>query len=260
MPGTIELFDGRTTTDPRLDRVPYLDPASRNFTIRQLLEEHARTRAQKRRHIVPGPTLDQRNSGGCTGFSITHGQEATPFRVKLSDETALEWYYDNQQHDGYPGGERAGSSPRRAGSTVIASMKTLVQLGLITEYRWIGAGSGTLMDDLHDTLKYVGPVHFGTNWYASMLSTAPNGLLTVDRDSELAGGHAYCVHDWVLKKLAGTPKRREYVVMQQSWGDEWGGRYHGKPGYAFIPVEDAEALLLEEGGEGAVPLKHLPSA
>jgi hypothetical protein len=252
----IELKGGYRTTDPRLDRVPFLDPASRSYPVRELLGQHPRTLAQKRRHIVPGATLDQGQQGACSGFSITHGQESTPFRVKgLSSSTAREWYFDNQRNDDWPGGEYPGASPTYSGSSVIASMKTLQQLKLITSYRWIGAGSGTLMDDLRDTLKYVGPVHFGTNWYNSMFDAQPSGLLVVDKSSGVAGGHAYCVHDWVLKKLSGTPKRREYVVVQNSWGTGWGGKYKGQGGFAYVPVEDAESLLTEEGGEGAVPIK-----
>lgn len=250
----ITLKNGATTTDPRLDRIPQFDELSRNFQVRALLESHPRTVAKRRRYINPGPTLDQGQDGACSGFSIAHGQEATPFKVRgIDDAKAKEWYFDNQKNDDWPGGEYPGASPTYSGSSVLASMKTLVQLGLITEYRWIGAGSQSLMADLELSLKYVGPVHFGTDWYNSMFDPQPNGILTVDPSSGVAGGHAYCIHDWVSKKLPGTDKTATYVIMQQSWGTSWGTTRGKQGGFAYIKVEDAEQLLTS-GGEGAVPI------
>lgn len=251
----ITLKGGHTTTDPRLDRIPFQDPQSRNYTVRELLTSHGRTAERRRRNILPGATLDQGQMGACTGFSITHAAESSPWRKKgLSDQTAIQWYYDNQKNDADPGGEYPGASPHYAGSSVLASMKTLVQLGIISEYRWIGAGSQTVIADLQETLRYLGPVCFGTNWYNSMFDPQPNGLIEVDTTSGLAGGHAYCVHDWLYKKLPGTDKAHDYLLFQQSWGPGWGTSWKGQGGFAYVKVEDALALLSEDGGEGAVPI------
>lgn len=253
----ITLKNGAVTTDPRLDRVVQFDDSSRDYQVRELLQAHPRLTAKRRRYINPGPTLDQGQDGACTGFSITHAMEGTPFKVsKLSDATAKDWYFDNQKNDDIPGGAYPGASPKSEGSTVLGSMKTLLQLKLITQYRWIGAGSGKLMDDLHDTLKYVGPVNVGTDWFNSMFDPQPNGLLTVDASSGVAGGHAYCLHDWVAKKLPGTTKTKQYVLMQQSWGVSWGvpRTRGGQGGFAYIAVEDMEGLLTNDG-EGAVPIR-----
>lgn len=258
----ITLKGGHTTTDPRLDRVPFLDDASKSYTVRDYLTAHPRTAVQRRRSIIVGPTLDQGNIGGCTGFSISHAMGSSPVcDHKVTDASAIQWYYDNQQNDAEPGGEYPGATPHYSGSTVLASMKTLQQLNFIAEYRWIGAGSGSLMSDLEQTLKYVGPVCFGTNWYNSMFTAQPNGLLEVDTTSGIAGGHAYCIHNWVHKKLAGTAKAADYLIMQQSWGTGWGTQWRQQGGFAYMLVESAEALLTEQGGEGAVPIpqKTLPA-
>lgn len=252
----ITLKNGAVTSDPRLDRLVQFDEASRGYQMRELLNQHPRLLAKRRRYINPGPTRDQGPDGACTGFSVTHGMEGTPFKVRgLSDATAKEWYFDNQRNDEWPGGEYPGATPQYGGSSVLASMKTLLQRNLITQYRWIGAGSQKLMDDLHDTLKYVGPVNVGTYWYPSMFDPQPSGRLTVDLTDAAAGGHAYCLHDWVAKKLPGTDKTKQYVLMQQSWG-VWGvsRTRGGQRGFAYIAVEDMEALLTNDG-EGAVPIR-----
>lgn len=254
----VDLKNGATSDDPRLDRVVQFDDKSREFQVRALLGSHARTLAKKRRHIVPGLTLDQGREGACTGFSAAHAVASTPFRAKPIDGAkAREFYYENQRNDAYPGGEYEGADPRSGGSSVLAAMKTLRAQKLIDSYHWIGAGSQSIMDDLHDTLKFVGPVCFGINWYESMFSTTPGGLLEVTITPKPAGGHAICAHDWVNKKLEGTAKRHDYIVLQNSWGDDWGGKYKGKGGYAYLRVEDAEAIL-NKGGEGAVPIRNVP--
>jgi hypothetical protein len=253
----ITLKNGVVTADARLDRIVQFDEASRTYQVRELLDRHPRLLTRRRRYINPGPTRDQGEDGACTAFSVTHSMEGTPFKVrKLSETTAKEWYFDNQRNDNWPGGEYPDASPQYAGSSVLASMKTLLQRELITQYRWIGAGSQKLMDDLHDTLKYFGPVNVGTYWYESMFDPQPNGLLVVDASRKPAGGHAYCLHDWIAKKLPGTAKTQQYVVMQQSWGLSWGvPRAHGgQGGFAYIKVEDMEGLLTNDG-EGAVPIR-----
>lgn len=254
----ISLKGGHTTTDPRLDRVPFQDPQSRNYTVREYLNEHPRTVAQRRRSITLGNTLDQGQDGACTGFSISHAAASSPFsRRGITNETAREWYFDNQRNDSFPGGEYPDANPSgEQGSTVLASMKTLQQLGVIAQYRWIGAGSSSLMADLEATLKYLGPVNFGTTWYNSMFNPTPSGLLEVDLSSGVAGGHAYCVHNWVHKKLTGTDKGADYLIIQNSWGTGWGVPYKNPAngGFAYMLVEDAEALLTQDGGEGAVAI------
>lgn len=251
----VVLKDGSTTTDRRLDRIPEFDDASRGFQIRTLLDTRSSILPRRRRRLQPGPTQDQGREGACTGFSCGHAMLSRPFKVAGVDGPwCRACYYDNQRNDDWPGGEYEGATPRYGGSSVLASMKTLVSRGLISSYRWVGAGSQTPIDDVVDTLKYVGPVCFGVNWYESMYSTQPNGILEVDASVDPVGGHAICGHDAVYKKLPGTARRALYVVLQNSWGADWGVQFKGQGGFAYVKVEDIETLL-NKGGEGAVPLK-----
>ena len=250
----IILKDGSTAQDPRLGRVQEFDEASRGFQVRTLLDAR-QSLVKIRRRVKPGVTLDQGHEGACTGFSASHAAESRPFGIKGIDNAwARAVYFENQQNDDWDGGEYPGATPVYSGSSVLASMKTLKNRGLISSYRWVGAGSQTPVDDVIDTLKYVGPVCFGINWYPSMFDVQPSGLLEVDATVDPAGGHAICGHDAVYKKLPETTKRALYVVLQNSWGTGWGVKYKGQGGFAYVKVEDIETLLTK-GGEGAVPLK-----
>lgn len=249
----IQLKGGFVTSDPRLDRIPEFDPASRGYQIRETLE----TVKRRRRGMRYGPTLDQGREGACVGFSCIHSVAARPIAIKkppATNELARETYFLAQQKDHWPGGEYPGASPRYAGSSVLGGMKALQEKGFIREYRWVGAGSQTPIDDVRDTLRFVGQVVFGTYWYPSMFNVRPDGILEVDATARPAGGHAYAGVDAVWKKLPGTDKRREYIVIQNSWGLDWGVTYRGQGGFAYVKVEDIETLLMNQG-EGAVPIK-----
>jgi len=250
------IKNGHITFDPRLDRVPEFDSASRNHQVRELLEQRTALRKLVRRHrsMKLGRTLDQGQEGACTAYSTGHAMQQKPFSVAPFLPIALhEMYFENQQRDEWPGGEYPGATPTYSGSSVLASMKTLKARGHIGSYRWIGAGSGTAVDDLIETVRYVGPVCLGVNWYESMYDTDRYGVLHVD-SSRIAGGHAICAVDALTLKLPGTTKRQQYVVLQNSWGPTWGGSFKGQGGFAYVTLEDIETLLNNDG-EGAVPLK-----
>jgi hypothetical protein len=91
-------------------------------------------------------------------------------------------------------------------------------------------------------------VVFGTDWLDSMFHPRPSGLLEVDFDSRIAGGHAYLARGLLLKPAIGEPKLGPVLRFRNSWGRDW-----GRNGDFFIRVEDVEALL-NQGGEACCPL------
>lgn len=153
--------------DPRLGRFPEFDERSRNFQIRTLLntaEEVIRTPRTK--YWTRGQTLDQGREGACVGFAVTHNLAASPIRNKgLSNDTALALYKRAQVLDQWPGEAYSGTS-------VIAGIKAAQEQGYLDAYRWIGAGSNTVAEDIVDTLGYVGPIVFGIPWSKSMFNPA----------------------------------------------------------------------------------------
>lgn len=248
------LRDGSEVEDPRLDRLIQFDPRSRNFQVRPLLEE-----APKRRRVRTRPYrgLDQGQEGACVWFSTAQRLNASPWatRPRFDNSRARQLYFEAQKIDEWPGGAYEGATPNYEGTSVLAGMKIAQREGYIASYRWIGAGSQTPIDDLVDTCRYFGGVVMGTWWLRSMFRPQPNGLLEVVPDSGRGGGHAWVVHDTWYGKLAGDTKRQLYAVTQNSWGEDWGTTFRGVGGHAFVRIEGDMEWLLDNDGEGAVPVR-----
>lgn len=259
----MELRDGRTVEDRRLDRLPEYDEASRNFQVRQRLGEigsgslrAARAKPKAWRPSKPG--LDQLNLGACVMASNATGLNASPKRHRhIGFEVAREWYFDVQRTDEYPGGEYPGATPIAGGTSLLAGMKFMKALGKIDSYWWCGAGSGTAIDDVVDSLAVLGGVQFGVPWYGSMNDTVDGGRLVVDPSSGLGGYHAIWGLAFRYAPVSGLGSaKREHVIVQQTWGPSWGAKWYGVGGHAFVLVEDIEAHLLprEVYGEAVVPV------
>lgn len=231
---------------PKLDRLVEFHDESRNYQVRSLLDRlEATTRKARTRRWLPGTTLDQGTEGACVGFSMAHRLAAQPIMQKnMTDAFAQKIYRRARQLDQWPGENYDGTS-------VIAGVKAAKELGYVAEYRWIGAGSGTPIEDVMDTLTYIGPIVFGLAWSESMFDPRPSGLMEVDT-SRIAGGHAICAPALYLRsKLKGEPGTMDLVGFQNSWGRDWGVR----GGMCYMKLEDVERLL-ELDGEGLVITKE----
>jgi hypothetical protein len=197
----------------------------------------------------PGPTLDQGSEGACVGFSSAHRLGGSPIRRKVDGELARRIYRAARHVDEWPGEAYEGTS-------VLAGMKVATTEGWIREYRWIGAGSGTPINDVVDTLGYVGPIVFGLDWPESFMTPRPSGLLEMDLSS-IAGGHAICAGALLLRWRDPREGKQatEVVCLQNSWGEAWGAGRYGRPGgFCYLKVADLEQLIARQG-EGAVPLE-----
>jgi hypothetical protein len=205
-------------------RLPEFDELSRNYPIRALLGAH-----------VPPVTkiwacdqfLDQGQEGACVGFAWTHELVADPEMVPNLDATfARQIYYRAQQLDQWPGEDYSGTS-------VLAGAKATVESGWLVEYRW-----AFTLDDVLETLAFVGPVIFGLDWYAGMMNPDVDGI--IHPTGSVVGGHA------ILGR--GVDVDAEVVMLHNSWGPDW-----GRGGTCLLPWEDLE-MLLATGGECSVPL------
>jgi hypothetical protein len=247
-----QLKGGITTEDPRLDRVPSYDSRSRNYQVRTLL---AGTRRKRTAHFPAHPTLNQGPDGMCVSFSLATAMNASPRRMKpeLGYADAKAAYRDAQRIDEWPGEE-----PAYSGTSVLAGLKVAQARGWIGSYWWCGAGSGSAIDDVVDSLQTIGSVIFGVPWYRSMHATKPGGFLEVDPRSGLSGYHAIAGIAFRYAAIPGLGKtKREHVVLQNTWGESWGGKWYGIGGHCFVPVEAIEQHLLPRSvyGECAVPVE-----
>lgn len=248
MSDELQLRGGFTTRDRRLDRVPYHDPRSRNYQLRPVLGSWAQLRAERSPSRYPAhPTLDQGREGACVGFSVATMLNASPHRADPEwDGDRARWLYrEAQKVDEWPGEHYEGTS-------IVAAMRVAQGAGLIGEYRWLGAGSGRLGDDVVDCCERVGTFIAGIPVYGSMFDPEPGGIWRVDPTSGLYGYHAICVLDYRHAPLPyptpppGTSRRRivDHLVVQNTWGRAWGDEWYGMGGCAYLPLEDALNHLL----------------
>lgn len=189
------------------------------------------------------PILDQGNLGSCTGQALTGvlgtdsaGRTATTSVVvqadskgifasdtyALDEDFATRVYELNTRldsiHGSYP--------PEDTGSTGIACGKTGRALGLLTGYTHAFS-----MDALKSALQQ-GAVMIGIVWLNSMFDPDPDGTITVDRSSGVAGGHELVVSAWDGARFR----------LDNSWGASWGD--HGS---GWVSEQDMGWLLSQDG-------------
>ncbi len=273
---TIQLRGGFVTEDPRLDRIPDLAPENRNYLMREVLDDpKARLsvenlRAAAGKYVLPGPTLDQRNEGQCVSDATHDAANGAPARLKppvTVFEDRREAYHQMQHDDPWAGCYLGGGCPiapdpanAYGGTSVLAGARYGQRMGYWREYRWIGAGSGRLEDDLIGTLRAGFGIVFGIPWLNGMYETSPDGLVTVTGD--VVGGHA--IHGWEWAPRQRMPRHwqgtRPGVWWHNSWGPQapainggYGVKRRGRTGCGFILLDDLLGLL-ERRGEGMVPI------
>ena len=230
--------------DRRLDWVPRFDERSRDYGIRSAV---APTRIRSKRW-TPGPILDQGSEGACVGFAVTAEALATPVRVDLKrvasiagsqytepDAFARNVYRNAQRIDQWEGESYEGTS-------VLAGMKVMRNLGLVREFRWSFG-----VDDVVLALITTGPVVVGTYWHDGMYE-APFGVL--HPEGPVVGGHAYLLTAYNHSSTNPLLIGQRTVTVQNSWGRGWGVK-----GLAEMTLEDLDGLLRNDG-EAAVVFRR----
>lgn len=270
----IQMRGGIVVEDERLGRIPQYDDRSRNYRVRTLLDQIRSVECEGDAEVIPEPAevlaapqpvpFDQSDppcpgrhgADGCVGASFGTALNAAPIvrqpnwqhRVGHSECC---WLYRTAQTEDEWAGEDYG------GTSLLAALRIAHRFGIISEYRWIGAGSQTPIDDVIDTFTRLRTgVWFGIPWYRSMFETDGRGLLTVDRSSGLSGYHAIYGVDLVVDPPGLPPG--EYVAWQNTWGPSWGTTFRGGPGCCFVPLSSIEADLLPHDvyGEAAVIIEN----
>lgn len=179
------------------------------------------------KYYTPGPTLDQGRSSKCVGYSWQDFLSCSPIRQgkNIKPETI---YCGAQLLDPWPGD---CTNPKYDGSTVRAGAKFLQQEGYLSEYIW-AYDVATIAIWL---LSGKGPVVFGTRWYQSMFKPdKTTGIITLDQNSGLAGGHAFL--------CTGYNSKTRMFRFQNSWGPNW-----GQKGSFWLSSDDLGILLSQQG-------------
>lgn len=215
---------------PGMGRKVSFDERSKDYPIRQLLGETTLRNKVWRRPIA----LDQGITSECVGYSLWGAYNTQPQTrsypfAQRTMYTPTDIYHGAQLLDEWAGENYDGSS-------VLGGVKWMHQMGLIREYRWCFT-----LDEVLQTLAYVGPVVVGTNWLSDMFNgpdpdpgrlAAPEYALSCT--GAAAGGHAYELH--------GVDIDGELVIGTNSWSSSWGDE-----GRMYIKWEDLDTLLQDQG-------------
>lgn len=230
--GMVKLRDGSEVADPRLARIVQFDERSRSFPVTASVSRGKKPRSYTWRCH---DHLDQGSEGACVGFSMTHELIARPAEVKhLTSSFARERvYWEAQKIDPWEGGSYPGASPVYEGTSVLAGVKILKQLGYIEQYRWAFG-----LSDLVLAVGYCGPAVLGVPWYEGMFDTHSCGYLHAT--GQVAGGHA------ILCK--GVDVKSQTFTLHNSWGSAW-----GSGGDCLISWVEMEKLL-HQRGEAVIPM------
>lgn len=237
----IELKGGHTTTDRRLDRLPFFDEASRNFPI-MAAPVVRRASAPRSYTWSLGVTLDQGPDGACVGFGWGQELLARPGLVTgIDNRYAKErLYWEIQKRDPWEGGAYPGALPFYEGTAVLTGAQYVKSLGFMDEYRWAFS-----LDELIMAVGYAGPAVLGLNWYEGMFHPDAKGFIRPT--GTWAGGHC------ILCRGVSVSKR--YFLLHNSWGASW-----GKSGTCCISFDDM-ATLLAQTGEACIPVgRHAMAA
>jgi hypothetical protein len=206
--------------ESKLGRLPALDNRDTQFHIRTILPEKA-VAITSRFWNDTSVFLDQGNTPKCVDYGwhhwmidgpVTHGKK------HIWEPGSL--YARAQQIDEWPGEDYDGTSVR-------AGAKTLLEWGMIKEYRWAWD-----VQTLVDAVLTTGPVVVGTNFYYDMAFPNTKGLIKVS--GSVIGGHCYVIN--------GVNTKTKVFRIKNSWGRGWGIN-----GRAFISFDDMQRLIAEDG-------------
>lgn len=211
--------------DPRLNRLVYFDPRSRNFPITSVVK----TKPLRSYTWRCSQWFDQGAQGSCVAFSLGHELAARPAEVKGITPAFLvrKVYWGAQLIDPWDGGSYPGASPSYEGTSILAGVKVLHSMGFFTSYYWSFSTTDLLLG-----VGYNGPAVIGIPWYSSMMEPDKNGM--IKPTGILTGGHAVLV--------TGVDLKNTRVRIRNSWGKAW-----GKNGDCFLSFEDLDTLLQRNG-------------
>jgi len=219
--------------DPRLGRHVEHDPRSLRFAYGVLPKSAIKSVDWIRR----APIFDQGDLGSCTGNAAAGlvgtdclartgltSVEVSGNLLPVNEALAVQLYGLATQLDSIPG----TYPPDDTGSSGLGAAKALVRLGLATSYSHAFSVAA-----LTSALQ-CGPVMVGTVWLESMFDAGSNGLVVVDRHSQVAGGHEYVISAYDASHCA--------YRIDNSWGESW-----GVGGSAWLAEADLQWLLSQHG-------------
>lgn len=223
-------------SDPRLGRHVQHDPRSLRYAHGVLPKSAIKSVDWTRR----APIFNQGQLGSCTGNAAagvlatdsTAGPGVTAVTVKgveraVDEALAVDLYKVATTLDGISG----SYPPDDTGSSGLGAAKALKSWALASGYTHAFS-----LAALKSALQ-TGPAMIGIVWMQSMFDPMSSGLLLIDRNSGVAGGHELVVSGWDGSRFR----------LDNSWGSSW-----GDAGSCYVSEADI-AWLLSQQGDVTVP-------
>lgn len=236
MAEVITIVQEKLPYHPKLGRNIRVDSRSLAYPYRPVSE--IQTDGDWKRHVGP---FDQGDVGSCTGnaavgcmatglyYETTFRKPLNPLPYTLDEDGAVACYSAATRLDTYSGEYK----PTDTGSDGPAVAQALKNGGMISGYTHATTGKDARL------ALGEGPIIVGMKWFNSMFEAGPDGRMTVDRNSGLAGGH-----EIVFDKI-------DYMAGQawftQSWGPSFGVERDGVPGRAWFDIDDFEMMVNDQG-------------
>ncbi len=211
----------------RLGRHIHFDERSRNYRVPVDMTLKITSKLWNR----AAKPFNQGNTGSCTGNGAVGVIATQPYKkpaIKYNEVLARKVYSRATRDDTIVG----TWPPKDTGSTVLAAMKALKDLGYTTGYHWCFG-----LDDALRTLSSVGPVEVGVNWYEGFDRPNAKGLVKIA--GGVRGGHAF--------EILGVDVENKLVIAENSWGSSWGLK--GRFSFSW---KDLDRLLHEDGEASTV--------
>lgn len=213
--------------DIRLGRIPQFDEKSKQFPIKQLLENNNAKLINK--VWICDEWYDQIAEGSCVAHAIAHELVASPIQQRgITPQLIKNIYCEAQKIDPWQGGACPDNNqPFYEGTSILAGVKIAQKMGFFETYRWAFG-----IKDLTVGISHFGPAVLGINWYENM--SKPNVFGFIKPTGQLQGGHAILAY--------GVNFINKTIRLRNSWGKKW-----GRQGDCWITFDDMEKLLKENG-------------
>jgi hypothetical protein len=202
------------------------------------------------RHAMNAPHVDQFYTSGCVGYSGTNmlncaaaARSRVVFnRVNPVDKAGRTYLGNNDGLRNYSEATKRDPfsweyPPTDEGSSAVGLMKFWKQAGVISAYRWTFDFNSFL------AVLQQQPVLVGTNWHDDMMDTEPDGLIRSTASDRNPGGHEYLATE--------IHYGSQLLGFEQSWGET--PPSFGREGRFFMTFDLAEELIINQGGDVAVP-------
>ena len=185
--------------------------------------------SKKRIKKFGDPLLNQEHWSACAGMTMTAALEHEPGIRTIGSEWGINFYFDAQDHDEFPGSERPGSSIKGYGTSMLAVCEEAKRRGLIKSWH-----RAYTIEEVIIGLGYYSCPLFGFTWTEGMADPDSKGLS--HPTGKIIGGHA---HLGTFVNL-----RDELIGGPNSWF-EWNKVMHG---FWVMKISGVENRL-HHGGE-----------